>query len=120
MDSHQRKWQIEKMKNILSLTLLLLASLSTANTEDSTFIIDVRTASEWDRGHLPNAEHIEWQNIGEEITEFTNDKQSTIYVYCRSGNRSGKAKLILEQLGYSNVINAGGMHEAQSLIDSKI
>ena len=108
-----------KMKNILSLTLLLLASFSAAKTEDAILIIDVRTPTEWDRGHLPNAKHIEWQNIGEEITEVTNDKHSKIYVYCRSGNRSGKAKLILEQLGYSNVINAGGINEAQSFIDSK-
>ena len=107
------------MKNILSLTLLLLASFSAAKTEDAILIIDVRTPTEWDRGHLPKAKHIEWQNIGEEITELTNDKQSTFYVYCRSGNRSGKAKLILEQLGYSNVINAGGINEAQLFIDSK-
>ena len=108
-----------KMKNILSLTLLLLASFSAAKTEDAILIIDVRTPAEWDRGHLPNAKHIEWQNIGEGISELTSDKQSTIYVYCRSGNRSGKAKLILEQLGYSNVINAGGINEAQLFIDSK-
>jgi phage shock protein E len=108
-----------KMKNILSLTLLLLASFSAAKTEDAILIVDVRTPTEWDRGHLPDAKHIEWQNIGEEITKLTNDKHSTIYVYCRSGNRSGKAKLILEQLGYSNVINAGGINEAQLFIDSK-
>ena len=108
-----------KMKNILSITLLLLASFSAAKTKDAILIIDVRTSTEWNRGHLANAKHIEWQNIGEEITELTNDKHSTIYVYCRSGNRSGKAKLILEQLGYSNVINAGGINEAQSFIDSK-
>lgn len=107
------------MKNILSLTLLLLASFSAAKTEDAILIVDVRTPTEWDRGHLPNAKHIEWQNIGEEITKLTDDKHSTIYVYCRSGNRSGKAKLILEQLGYSNVINAGGINEAQLFIDSK-
>ena len=109
-----------KMRIILSLTVLLLASLSMSKTENFTLIIDVRTPIEWDRGHLPNAKHIEWQNIGEEITEHTGDKDSTIFVYCRSGNRSGKAKLILEQLGYTNVINAGGIHEAQLLIDSKI
>jgi len=108
-----------KMKNILSITLLLLASFSAAKTKDAILIIDVRTSTEWNRGHLANAKHIEWQNIGEEITELTNDKHSTIYVYCRSGNRSGKAKLILEQLGYSNVINAGGINEAQLFIDSK-
>jgi len=108
------------MKIILNLTLILLASFSAAKTEDPILIIDVRTLIEWDRGHLLDAKHIEWQNIGQEIAEYTDDKQSKIYVYCRSGNRSGKAKLILEQLGYKNVTNAGGIHEAQSFIDSEI
>lgn len=43
----------------------------------------------------------------EEIDDLKNE---TVYVYCRSGNRSGQACLILEPLGYQNVINvAGGM-----------
>ena len=108
------------MKIILNLTLILFASVLAAKTENPTLIIDVRTLIEWDRGHLLDAKHIEWQNIGQEIAEYTDDKQSKIYVYCRSGNRSGKAKLILEQLGYKNVTNAGGIHEAQSFIGSEI
>jgi phage shock protein E len=78
----------------------------------------VRTPVEWETGHLVGAELIEWQEIGEKIANLTTHKDEIIYVYCRSGNRSGKAKEILDQLGYSNVLNAGGVAEAQAFIDS--
>ena len=81
-------------------------------------IIDVRTPIEWETGYLPGAKFIEWQEIDEKIANVTTNKDETIYVYCRSGNRSGKAKEILVQLGYSNVFNAGGVTEAQAFIDS--
>ncbi|MDD2791565.1 MAG: rhodanese-like domain-containing protein [Sediminibacterium sp.] len=45
-----------------------------------------------------------------QIDEIENLKEEPVYVYCRSGNRSGQACLILETLGFKNVINiAGGM-----------
>ena len=89
-----------------------------AENHDSALIIDVRTPAEWETGHLAHAKHIEWQVIDEKITDLTKDKNATIYVYCRSGNRSGKAKEILDQLGYSSVFNAGGVTEAQAFIDA--
>jgi len=89
-----------------------------AENHDSALIIDVRTPAEWETGHLAHAKHIEWQVIDEKITDLTKDKNATIYVYCRSGNRSGKAKKILDQLGYTNVINAGGIGEAQAFINA--
>lgn len=45
-----------------------------------------------------------------QVDEIDEYKDDTIYIYCRSGNRSGQACLILETMGYKNVINvAGGM-----------
>lgn len=82
-------------------------------------IIDVRTTAEWSTGHLDNAKHIEWQDIGDQISALTTNKDETIYVYCHTGNRSGKAKSILDQLGYSKVINAGGMDDAQAAINTQ-
>ena len=40
--------------------------------------------------------------------------------YCRSGNRSGKATEILEKIGYTNAVNAGGIKEAAKKLDKKI
>ena len=61
--------------------------------------------------------HIEWQVISEKIFDLTSNFDSEIYLYCRSGNRSGKAKKILDDIGFTNVINAGGKEEASIMID---
>ena len=102
----------------LTFILLISTTIAVADSRSSALIIDVRTPIEWETGHLPGAKFIEWQEIGEKIANITTNKDETIYVYCRSGNRSGKAKEILVQLGYSNVFNAGGVTEAQAFIDS--
>ena len=58
--------------------------------------------------------------IEEEITNLDISKDQPIYLYCRSGNRSGKATQILEKIGYTNAINAGGINEAAKKLDKKI
>ena len=68
---------------------LLLFSL----TGMSLTVIDVRTEAEWNTGHLEGAFHIEWQDILELSSDIPKDEE--IYLYCRSGNRSGKATKIL-------------------------
>ncbi|MFB0989900.1 MAG: rhodanese-like domain-containing protein [Porticoccaceae bacterium] len=103
---------------LLALTLLIFVPVLAADQGNDPLIIDVRTPVDWETGHLVGAELIEWQEIGEKIANLTTHKDEIIYVYCRSGNRSGKAKEILDQLGYSNVLNAGGVAEAQAFIDS--
>ena len=80
-------------------------------------VIDVRTLDEWNTGHLESAINIEWQNITS--IESNIPKNEKIYLYCRSGNRSGKATKILLDSGYTNVINAGSIAEASSLLDRK-
>jgi phage shock protein E len=74
---------------LLIVTMFSILSLSAADV----LVIDVRTQGEWDSGHLENAQHIEWQNILK-LSE-TASKDQEIYLYCRSGNRSGKAAKIL-------------------------
>ena len=106
-------------KILLMISLLSICALAIADKGASPLIIDVRTPAEWNTGHLNEAKHIEWQDIGAHISELTSDKDETIYVYCRSGGRSGKAKTILDELGYSNVINAGGVEDAQAFIDAQ-
>ena len=81
-------------------------------------VIDVRTLDEWNSGHLESAINIEWQNITSIQSNIP--KNEEIYLYCRSGNRSGKATKILLDAGYTNVINAGSIEEASSLLDINI
>ena len=93
---------------------LLLFSL----TGMSLTVIDVRTEAEWNTGHLEGALHIEWQDILEISSDIPKDKE--IYLYCRSGNRSGKATKILLDAGYINAKNAGSISEASKLLNTKI
>ena len=81
-------------------------------------IIDVRTEAEWDTGHLEGALHIEWQDILNISSDV--QKNEEIYLYCRSGSRSGKATKILIEAGYINAKNAGSIHNASKLLDIKI
>lgn len=65
--------------------------------EDNYVIVDVRTQEEYTSGHVVNAINIPYDEI-DENTDL--DKDKTIIVYCRSGNRSGKAFTVLKNLGY--------------------
>ena len=77
---------------------------------DSDYILlDVRRDDEFEEGHIPGAINIPNESIGtEEIAELPDQKQ-TIYVYCRSGNRSKQASQKLVDLGYTDVIEFGGI-----------
>ena len=81
-------------------------------------VVDVRTEAEWDSGHLEGALHIEWQDILKISSDIQKDEE--IFLYCRSGNRSGKATKILVDAGYINAKNAGGIEDASELLDIKI
>ena len=85
------------------------------NNYTNPIIIDVRTYEEWKEGHIscavgPLAIHEKQQeNLKEKLNEIIGSyKNRTIFVYCRSGRRSEKAKKILEKLGYKDVRNGGG------------
>ena len=99
------------------LIMLLFSSLLSSN---EIIVIDVRSFEEVKTGVIQDAIHIEWTKIEETITNLDIPKDQPIYLYCRSGNRSGKATKILEKIGYTNAINAGGITEAAKKLDKKI
>ena len=72
-------------------------------------ILDVRRAEEFASGHIPGAVNIANEEIGNTEPEGLPDKEQTIYVYCRSGNRSKQASAKLAAMGYTNVIEFGGI-----------
>ena len=76
-------------------------------------LIDVRSREEYDAGHIEGALSIDYSVIQDHIEEVTKNKTEKIYVYCRSGRRSGIALQTLKTLGYQNVINLGGLAEAR-------
>lgn len=78
-------------------------------TEGDYIILDVRRRDEFDAGHIPGAINIANESIGDTEIKELPDKEQVIYVYCRSGNRSKQAADKLVKLGYTNIIECGGI-----------
>lgn len=118
------------MKRMIPLlfSLLLLAGCS-GNTADSSYqqisqeeakdmmdsqdviILDVREQDEYDSGHIPGAVLLPVGTIDETTAaEVIPEKDSTVLVYCRSGNRSKTASSELAELGYTNIYEFGGIN----------
>ncbi len=81
----------------------------TMREEQGYIILDVRRPDEYAEGHIPGAINIPNESIGTaEITQLPN-KAQLILVYCRSGRRSKEAAEKLVKLGYTNIVEFGGI-----------
>ncbi|MBQ9978587.1 MAG: rhodanese-like domain-containing protein [Clostridia bacterium] len=83
------------------------------DTEQDYVIIDARTQSEFDEGHIPGAILIPEYEIAERAERELPNKDQLILVYCRSGRRSKIAAQALVDLGYTNVKEFGGIIDWQ-------
>lgn len=72
-------------------------------------ILDVRTIEEFNQGHIPDAICIPNETIDNSVINKLPDKNQLILIYCRSGNRSKQATEKLKNLGYTNLIEFGGI-----------
>ena len=79
------------------------------DSESGYIIIDARTQSEYDEGHIPGAILIPEYEIADRAEKELHDKNQLILVYCRSGRRSKIAAEELVKLGYTNVKQFGGI-----------
>ena len=77
--------------------------------EEGAFLVDVRTPAEFSQGNVKGSVNIPLDTLPSQLQKFKDQKN--IVVFCRSGNRSGQAKIILEQNGFSNVTNGGTWEE---------
>ena len=77
-------------------------------------LIDVRTPKEYDDGHINDAILIDYfsDDFKTKVQEF--DKEKPLYLYCRSGGRSGKASKILKELGFKEIYDLKGGYLAWS------
>lgn len=82
--------------------------------DEGAFLVDVRTAGEFAQGKVKGSVNIPLDNVTAQLAKFKNKKH--IIVFCRSGNRSSQAKRILEQNGYSNVVNGGTSDNVRQFI----
>ena len=78
-------------------------------SESDYIILDVRRPDEFAAGHIPNAVNIPNESIGADEIDELPDKDRLILVYCRSGNRSKQASEKLVRLGYTNIVEFGGI-----------
>jgi phage shock protein E len=114
-----------KITLCLTLTLMMLTmagfpSPAFAKEKTKPLIIDARTTQEWDNGHIKGATLIPYDQIEKGIGNVTKDKSRKIYVYCRSGRRSGIAKETLDKMGYKDVVNLGPMEDAAKTLKLEI
>ncbi|MCI6580728.1 MAG: rhodanese-like domain-containing protein [Oscillospiraceae bacterium] len=72
-------------------------------------ILDVRRSDEFAEGHIPDAVNIANEDITDTEPSGLPDKNQLIYVYCRSGNRSKQASEKLAAMGYTNIVEFGGI-----------
>lgn len=115
--------QLHNFIHLLSITVILISCNSKAQTnlnisvdefekgisKQNIQLLDVRTAGEYQDGHLKNAFLADW-NKQDQFKERVQalDKTKPIYVYCLSGGRSGAASAWLKQNGYTSVYNLEG------------
>ena len=119
---------MKKLIPILLSALLFTGCAATNNSQTNTYrqiamdeavdmmaqetgyiILDVRRPDEFAAGHIPNAINVANESIGtDEIAELP-DKDQLIMVYCRSGRRSKEAADKLVKLGYTNIVEFGGI-----------
>lgn len=83
--------------------------LARMESDENYILLDVRRADEFEAGHIPGAVNLPNEEIGTEEIPSLPDKAQTIYIYCRSGNRSKQAADKLLALGYTNLIEFGGI-----------
>ena len=80
-------------------------------SENDYLLLDVRTEQEYFSGHIPGAVCIPNEDIDENVAEALPDQEQVIFVYCRSGNRSKQAAEKLANLGYTNIVEIGGVKD---------
>jgi phage shock protein E len=107
------------MKKILFILMISLFFYNNAFASKYV-IIDVRNPIEIESGYMETSINIPLGDLSISINDIVKSKDKEIYIYCRSGRRSGIAKEILKKLGYTNIINAGGLVEASNLLQLDI
>ena len=105
---------------IATLILMFLYSCKNASQleiKPDTFLVDVRTPEEFNKGSVDNAVNIPLNELSNRLQEFNG--KNNIVVFCRSGARSNKAMKMLHSQGILNVVNGGSWKKVQSVLSSE-
>ncbi len=118
--------QILSSKLIVLLLTIFLSSCSSMNADQNTAAsmvdsdivwIDVRTIEEYQSDHIDGDRNIPIQtmNAATIVDQLGLDQDTRIGLYCASGGRAGRALIMLEEAGFTNAFNAGGISDAREL-----
>ena len=116
------------MKALLSILsgIILLAVSGCCSTESkismeaNAVLLDVRTPEEHKTGYLEGAVLLPLAELESKISSKVADKNTPIYIYCRSGRRAGTAVEKLKAMGYTDLHNLGGVKDAQEKLNIPI
>ena len=90
---------------------------SKISMENNAVLLDVRTPEEHKSGYLEGAVLLPLAELESKISSKVADKNTPIYIYCRSGRRAGTAVETLKAMGYTDLHNRGGLKDAQDKLD---
>ena len=93
------------------------AAVKMMKDEKNYIILDVRRPDEYAEGHIPGAINVPNEEIGTQQIPELPDKTQMILVYCRSGRRSKEASEKLVKLGYTNIVEFGGILDYKGEIE---
>ena len=93
---------------------------SKISMETDAVLLDVRTPEEHKSGYLEGAVLLPLAELESRISSKVSGKNTPIYIYCRSGRRSGTAVEKLKAMGYTDLHNLGGLKDAQEKLDLPI
>mgnify|MGYP000044856616 CR=1 FL=1 len=80
------------------------------------YLIDVRTKDEYKEGHIPGSINIPLNEIDKVIHTITN-RETKVFVHCLSGSRSSQATSRMKRLGYTDVVNIGGISNYKGKVE---
>jgi phage shock protein E len=122
------RWRIGQL---LAAVFLVLAGINASQAQTigaaegmalvsrGALLVDVRSAEEFSTGHVEGAINIPHLDVEKRLSEFGENRDRQIVLYCRSGHRAGLAQESLKALGYTQVFNAGGYEAWLSAGESK-
>ena len=93
---------------------------SKISMENNAVLLDVRTPEEHKSGYLEGAVLLPLAELESKISSKVADKNTPVYIYCRSGRRAGTAVEKLKAMGYTDLHNLGGLKDAREKLNLPI
>jgi len=99
---------------------LVSAAAARAYLKQGALVVDVRSAEEFNAGHLPDVLNIPLSELKDRLPRLVFDKNQVLLLHCLSGTRSGLARQTLKAMGYANVFNLGSYGRAKKIVNQPI